>query len=605
MSTKLPSSDIKKEIKKKSEKKIKKLKKTNLSFSDKLKRVKYALDRRNLKRTFWKKINEILEGKDLKAEESSFADFELLLLNQAYKLAKRSDYFSYFVNIIISIGIYSVYFLIFKNNETFKGLFFNFENQPIDVVYILFLINAIIFNLSQIRVSSYEIFSLDYSLLIPVTFIYGPVYSLLMFLLVYLVRTIRDSRRGYIARGKKYRFENFLQSLSYFSSNAASKGAEILAISLGASIFSISVIEFNPSLLILILAIFILAPIIHDFVTILGIAADGTYIGHVVNLSLLIGIGLDTLILLNGYLYYILTKTFGYYGFGMFSLIFYGILIAFIRLSKYTKIVEDQKKEIEQEKAELSKLNNELTKTTEVLQSKSKDSLDITRVISIHAENVGQQFLNVKDKLENLISSLSDITNGFKAINDKTEEAYIKLEQSKGIIVDSSKMLKDFRDSTEVVDESLTLITEISEQTNLLALNASIEAARAKESGKGFAVVAGEIRKLAEKTTESTEKIYSVITANYKIVDRLKKVFDELSLLFLNYQNQIKSIKDNLNKLISSYENINSNIFKIENSIDESVTTLNIFNSISDEITSITNELKLLNQELKTNTEKK
>lgn len=607
MSTKLPSSELKKKEtpkfsdKKSSSKKPKENKREN-EFLRKLRRVKIILAEKNLKRTFWKKIDEILKDKDASADENSFADFEKLLINQAYKISKRSDYISYVVNILLGILIYFIFFLIYKQNESLIKLFFNFESQPLDILYIFLTLNAIIFNLSQIRISSYEIFSLDYSLLIPITIIYGPLASLLTFSIVYIIRDIRDSRRGYIARGKIYRFENFVNSISYFFSSVASKSASILVISFFTSFFKILELEFSLSSIAILLAMFILSPLLHDIVAMIGIFSRGTYIGHILNFTFLIAIGIDSLIQLNGYIYFVLIKHFSYFGFGMYTLILYGVLIAFIRLSKISSILEKQKKELDEEKALLNKYNFEITKTAQILQTKTKDNLDITKVISIHAENVGQQFLNIKDKLADLINSLNTLTNNFNEINNKTEDAFLKIENSRSIISNSTNMLKEFRESTEIVEESLTLITEISEQTNLLALNASIEAARAKESGKGFAVVAGEIRKLAEKTTESTEKIYSVITSNYKIADRLKKVFDDLSLLFLNYQQIINSIIEDIQKLKNSYTQINSFISSIENTIDDSVTTLSIFNNISNEIAVITNELNELLVELKANT---
>jgi methyl-accepting chemotaxis protein len=110
-----------------------------------------------------------------------------------------------------------------------------------------------------------------------------------------------------------------------------------------------------------------------------------------------------------------------------------------------------------------------------------------------------------------IAESSNDVMQQVERGNEEIEKAIKQMDDMRKAVMETSMKITDLGNRIEEVEQILTAITEISEQTNLLALNANIEAARAGEHGKGFAVVANEVRKLAEQSKHSAQKIAELI----------------------------------------------------------------------------------------------
>ncbi|MFJ7950998.1 methyl-accepting chemotaxis protein [Lysinibacillus sp. NPDC096418] len=192
--------------------------------------------------------------------------------------------------------------------------------------------------------------------------------------------------------------------------------------------------------------------------------------------------------------------------------------------------------------------------------------------------------------IQRVASSSSDVSEA----TTKTEQEAVQGNRSIATVVKqmesiyqsvhkSSDVVRLLASRSKEIGEISGIITSISDQTNLLALNAAIESARAGEHGKGFAVVAEEVRKLAEQSKNSADKISSLIddiqvnteeavqvmSASASDVQEGTDLANHVGEMFNNILEAIKQVSDQIQEVSSSSEQLSASTEEISASSAE------------------------------------
>ncbi len=146
----------------------------------------------------------------------------------------------------------------------------------------------------------------------------------------------------------------------------------------------------------------------------------------------------------------------------------------------------------------------ELAQATETQVKQIAQTTEAVEALAIFIQNVAR---NTQLSVDIAQEALRSANTGQQAVRQTIEGMMIIREN----VQETSKKIKRLGERSNEIGEIVRIIEDLADQTNLLALNAAIQSAMAGEHGRGFAVVADEIRLLAERSTESTKRIATLV----------------------------------------------------------------------------------------------
>lgn len=237
---------------------------------------------------------------------------------------------------------------------------------------------------------------------------------------------------------------------------------------------------------------------------------------------------------------------------------------AVAKLQETFQVVNSAARQFTSSTGEVSQAMERVVQSTGEISTQAKDTLvqnEKTLALTGDLANFAREVAGISTQA----SSLMGQTRELAVEEEETVNDFVaKMEYFNMKITEMNTSLESLRKSSGRISEINDTIRGITDQTRLLSLNASIEAARSGEYGRGFAVVAQNIRKLAQLSDKSTERIEQTVLEIGEVFETVSKEIGD-AVLFLR-------------EGLEMISNTNSALMRIREACAESARLINEIN---------------------------
>ncbi len=224
-------------------------------------------------------------------------------------------------------------------------------------------------------------------------------------------------------------------------------------------------------------------------------------------------------------------------------------------LSQVVKNVKTTTLQLSATSHEVSVSTENLADTSENQASQVAEAIDAINAMAVSIQQVAQSATQSTQVSEEASKNASD---GAEAVRN-TNAAMDAIREH---VQETARTIKRLGESSQEIGNIVQLINDIADRTSILALNASIQAAMAGDAGRGFAVVAEEVQRLAERSTNATQQIDTLIKniqgeineAGSSMEESIERVVDGSKLADNAYTRlqEIETVSNRLAELIRS-----------------------------------------------------